>query len=163
MRKKKFAARASSPSRNRNRLAVSKKSQLKSRLRPNRSRLQRLVVSKQSRLKSWRCPKRAAEKPAVSKQKPAAKAGRVPKEPAAKAGRVQTVYHVHHKEASAFFFLPSCISPASFRIFARKRLSFFVIFFGIFYVFLSWKDIQFSGVIFFAKKSRFRRLKNSAY
>lgn len=49
------------------------------------------------------------------------------------------------------------------RIFARKRLSFFLIFFGIFYVFLSWKDIQFSGVIFFAKKSRFRRLKNSAY
>lgn len=130
MRKKKFAARASSPSRNRSRLAVSKK----------------------SRLKSWRCPKRAAEKPAVSKQRPAAKAG-----------RVQTVYHVHHKEASAFFFLPSCISPASFCIFARKRLSFFVIFFGIFYVFFVVEGYTIFRSYFFCKKSRFRRLKNSAY
>ena len=142
MRKKKFAARASSPSRNRNRLAVSKKSQLKSRLCPNRSRLQRLVVSKKSRLKSWRCPKRAAEKPAVSKQRPAAKAG-----------RVQTVYHVHHKEASAFFFLPSCISPASFCIFARKRLSFFCDFFWYFLCFFCRGRIyNFPALFFFTKK-----------
>lgn len=131
MRKKKFAARASSPSRNRSRLAVSKKSQLKSRLCPNRSRLQRLVVSKKSQLKSRLCP--------------------------------NSISRSRHKEASAFFFLPSCISPASFRIFARKRLSFLCDFFGIFYVFLSLKDIQFSGVIFLQKKSRFRRIKNSAY
>lgn len=119
MRKKKFAARASSPSRNRSRLAVSKKSQLKSRLCPNRSRLQRLVVSKKSQLKSRLCP--------------------------------NSISRSRHKEASAFFFLPSCISPASFCIFARKRLSFFVIFLVFFMFFLSWKDIQFSGVIFFAK------------
>ena len=130
MRKKKFAARASSPSRNRSRLAVSKKSQLKSRLCPKRASLRAGCVQTEAGCKGWSCPN------SISRS---------------------------HKEASAFFFLPSCISPASFRIFARKRLSFFVIFFGIFYVFLSWKDIQFSGVIFFAKKSRFRRLKNSAY
>ena len=52
LRSKEDVARAEeeirrAPSRNRNRLAVSKKSQLKSRLCPNRSRLQRLVVSKQ--------------------------------------------------------------------------------------------------------------------
>ena len=163
MRKKKFAARASSPSRNRNRLAVSKKSQLKSRLCPNRSRLQRLVVSKQSRLKSWRCPKRAAEKPAVSKQKPAAKTGRVPKEPAAKAGRVQTVYHVHIRKLRLSFF---CLPVFRRHLFAssRENVSLFCDFFLVFFMFfLSWKDILFSGVIFFAKKSRFRRLKISAY
>lgn len=118
MRKKKFAARASSPSRNRNRLAVSKKSQLK----------------------SWLCPKRAAEKPAVSKQKPAAKAG-----------RVQTVYHVHIRKLRLSFF---CLPVFRRHLFASSRESaslFFVIFFGIFCVFLSWKDIQFSGVIFLQK------------
>lgn len=119
MRKKKFAARASSPSRNRSRLAVSKKSQLKSRLCPNRSRLQRLVVSKKSQLKSRLCP--------------------------------NSISRSHHKEASAFFFLPSCISPASFCIFARKRLSFFVIFFGIFYVFFVVEGYTIFRSYFFAK------------
>lgn len=114
MRKKKFAARASSPSRNRSRLAVSKK----------------------SRLKSWRCPKRAAEKPAVSKQKPAAKAG-----------RVQTVYHVHIRKLRLSFF---CLPVFRRHLFASSRES-VSLFFGIFYVFLSWKDIQFSGVIFLQK------------
>ena len=119
---------------------------------PKRASLRAGCVQTEAGCKGWSCPKRAAEKPAVSK-KGQLKSRLCP----------NSISRSRHKEASAFFFLPSCISPASFCIFARKRLSFFVIFFGIFYVFLSWKDIQFSGVIFFAKKSRFSRLKISAY
>lgn len=121
MRKKKFAARASSPSRNRSQLAVSQKSQLK----------------------SWLCPKRVAEKPAVSKQKPAAKAG-----------RVQTVYHVHIRKLRLSFF---CLPVFRRHLFASSRESvslFFCDFFWYFLCFLSWKDIQFSGVIFLQKKNR---------
>ena len=130
MRKKKFAARASSPSRNRSQLAVSQKSQLK----------------------SWLCPKRAAEKPAVSKQKPAAKAG-----------RVQTVYHVHIRKLRLSFF---CLPVFRRHLFASSRESvslFFVIFFGIFCVFCRGRIYNFPALFFCKKKSRFRRPKNSAY
>ena len=87
-----------------------------------------------------------------------------PKRASLRAGCVQTVYHVHviRKLRLSFF----CLPVFRRHLFASSRESvslFLCDFFGIFYVFLSWKDIQFSGVIFLQKKSRFRRLKNSAY
>ena len=62
----------------------------------------------------WLCPKRAS-----------LRAGCVQTEAGCKGWSCPNSISRSHKEASAFFFLPSCISPASFRIFARKRLSFF--------------------------------------
>lgn len=120
MRKKKFAARASSPSRNRSQLAVSKK----------------------SRLKSWLCPKRAAEKPAVSKQKPAAKAG-----------RVQTVYHVHIRKLRLSFFAFLYFAGIFSHLREKASLFFFVIFFGIFCVFCRGRIYNFPE-LFFLQKNR---------
>lgn len=118
MRKKKFAARASSPSRNRSQLAVSKKSQLK----------------------SWLCPKRAAEKPAVSKQKPAAKAG-----------RVQTVYHVHIRKLRLSFF---CLPVFRRHLFASSRESVSFVIFLVFFVFFVVEGYTIFRRYFFAKKNR---------
>ena len=112
----------------------------------------------------WLCPKRASVRAGCVQTEAGCKGWSCPKRASLRAGCVQTVYHVHviRKLRLSFF----CLPVFRRHLFASSRESvslFLCDFFGIFYVFLSWKDIQFSGVIFLQKKSRFRRLKNSAY